>query len=51
MRKQSREMRCGCCGKMFICPEVNLWRYKIGKQSGYRYFCSWNCIQEYRRKK
>lgn len=42
------EKKCACCGKTFACHVPTKWRYKTKDN---KFFCSWKCIQEYRRKK
>lgn len=40
---------CPLCNKTFYCS-VGEWAYKAAAHSGkYRYFCSWSCLQKYRK--
>lgn len=47
-------LTCKCCSEKFLVFNPSIWVYKIRRQ--YKksdqtcYFCSWKCLQEYRRK-
>lgn len=41
------EKKCACCGEPFACYAPTKWKYRFSKD----FFCSWTCIQEFRRKK
>lgn len=44
--------KCRQCGKEFTVLHPSMWRYKIGEHNTKKtWFCSWGCIQEYRRRK
>lgn len=49
MDKRYPIKKCKCCGKIFdFFPE---WRYRLSKESGYDYFCSWKCLRAYEKEK
>lgn len=41
--------KCVYCNKRTYIPVGNIWAYKIIYYSKYTYFCSWKCLQEYRK--
>ena len=43
--------RCKMCGKTCDVLYPDLWAYRRGDTRGYTFFCSWGCLQEYRRGK
>lgn len=47
---ENQEKYCSRCGKPFICYG-NEWAYRSGSGRGARLFCSWHCIQEWRKEK
>ena len=38
---------CVECGKVFFVEHLTMWAYKINE----RYFCTWSCLQKYRRER
>lgn len=46
------DKRCKCCGHRFTVLHPSRWAYKIREGvSSYTYFCSWKCLQHYRKQK
>lgn len=44
-----KEKHCVCCKKVFCRMDWASYVYKISCAGGYRYFCSWTCMQKWRR--
>lgn len=49
--KVFRGKRCGCCEKVFSRIDWVSYAYKIHTAGNTVYFCSWTCLQKYRRAK
>ncbi|MCM1322989.1 MAG: hypothetical protein NC218_02285 [Acetobacter sp.] len=44
-----REKHCVCCKKTFCRADWTSYAYKIKHAGGHLFFCSWSCMQKYRR--
>lgn len=44
-----RDKHCDVCGKVFCRLSYVNYAYKIPHANGYKFFCSWGCMQKYRR--
>lgn len=42
---------CGECEKEFIIPDAGTYAYKDYKGNRLKYFCSWKCLQAFRKEK
>ncbi len=52
MKKDNEHIRCYYCKKVFSCIDFNMAMYKYCKCVGSkkRYFCSYSCMQAFKRK-